>query len=209
MSKVLLFPSWKIYYISLYTCEFQTLSASDLRDPDIAALIATKMKEFHDLEMPGPKDVILWGRLRYISVFSPIFPEKLLLIFVSNLNKITNCHLHYIFLIDLSYLQPTLCRHSRNWLSTAKRLCSPEEANAFRLDSIEKEISILEKELSVPNQPIGFCHNDLQYGNIMMEEESKSITIIVSFSFCIVFHFLFLIKTLAEQSYACFIWKMI
>lgn len=73
----------------------------------------------------------------------------------------------------------------------AKRLCSPEEANAFRLDSIEKEISILEKELSVPNQQIGFCHNDLQYGNIMIEEESKSITIIVSFSFCIVFQFSF------------------
>lgn len=70
------------YITSLF--EFQTLSASDLRDPDISALIATKMKEFHDLEMPGPKDVILWGRLRYISVFSPIFPEKLLLIFVSN-----------------------------------------------------------------------------------------------------------------------------
>ncbi|PRQ57339.1 putative phosphotransferase with an alcohol group as acceptor [Rosa chinensis] len=39
----------------------RTLSASDLLDPDISALIATKMKEFHDLEMPGPKDVVLWG----------------------------------------------------------------------------------------------------------------------------------------------------
>ncbi|PRQ55716.1 putative phosphotransferase with an alcohol group as acceptor [Rosa chinensis] len=107
----------------------RTLSASDLRDPDISALIATKMKEFHDLQMPGPKDVVLWGRLR-------------------------------------------------NWLSTAKRLCSPEEANEFQLDSIEKEISILEKELSVLNQQLGFCHNDLQYGNIMIEEESKTITII-------------------------------
>ncbi|XP_050385531.1 probable choline kinase 2 isoform X1 [Argentina anserina] len=107
----------------------RTLSASDLRDPDISALIAAKLKEFHDLEMPGPKDVILWGRLR-------------------------------------------------NWLNTAKRLCSPEEANEFQLDSIQEEISVLEKELSVPNQQIGFCHNDLQYGNIMIEEESKAITII-------------------------------
>lgn len=70
-------------YIFLFNCEFQTLSASDLRDPDISALIATKMKEFHDLEMPGPKDVVLWGRLRYISLFFPTFSVKLLLIFVS------------------------------------------------------------------------------------------------------------------------------
>lgn len=52
---------------------FQTLSASDLRDPDISALIAAKLKEFHELNMPGPKDVTLWDRLRYISLFRPFF----------------------------------------------------------------------------------------------------------------------------------------
>lgn len=46
---------------------------------------------------------------------------------------------------------------------------------------MEEEISTLEKELSSDSQPVGFCHNDLQYGNIMMDEETKSITIIVSF----------------------------
>ena len=45
--------------------EFQTLSASDLRDPEISALIAAKLKEFHELDMPGPKRVTLWNRLRY------------------------------------------------------------------------------------------------------------------------------------------------
>lgn len=45
--------------------EFQTLSAPDLRDPEISSLIAAKMWEFHDLHMPGPKNVILWNRLRY------------------------------------------------------------------------------------------------------------------------------------------------
>lgn len=61
------------------------------------------------------------------------------------------------------------------------RLATPEEVKDFQLNTIDKEISLLEKNLSDPHQRIGFCHNDLQYGNIMMEEETKSITIIVSF----------------------------
>ncbi|CAN1813507.1 Probable choline kinase 2 [Linum perenne] len=65
----------------------------------------------------------------------------------------------------------------RNWLKVAKDMCSPDEAKAFRLDDIDKEITFLEKKLSV-NQRIGFCHNDLQYGNIMIDEETKAITII-------------------------------
>ncbi|XP_065867563.1 probable choline kinase 2 isoform X2 [Euphorbia lathyris] len=106
----------------------RTLSASDLRDPEISSLIASKLKEFHGLEMPGPKTVPLWARLR-------------------------------------------------NWLKTAKSLCSSEEAKAFQLDTLEEEISFLEKELH-GHQRIGFCHNDLQYGNIMIDEETKAITII-------------------------------
>ncbi|KAL5732672.1 hypothetical protein ACOSP7_032023 [Xanthoceras sorbifolium] len=107
----------------------RTLSASDMRDPEISALIAAKMKEFHDLDMSGPKKVCLWDRMR-------------------------------------------------NWLKASKSLSPPEEAKAFRLDAIEEEISMLEKELCGTHQRLGFCHNDLQYGNIMIDEETKSITII-------------------------------
>ncbi|KAK9682753.1 hypothetical protein RND81_10G094500 [Saponaria officinalis] len=106
----------------------RTLSAPDLRDADISALIAAKLKEFHDLDMPGPKKIKLWDRLR-------------------------------------------------DWLDQAKRLSSPEEAKAFHLDALGEEISELEIKLSV-NQIIGFCHNDLQYGNIMIDEQSNSLTII-------------------------------
>lgn len=107
----------------------RTLSAPDLRDPDTSAIIAAKMKEFHDLDMPGSKNVILWDRLR-------------------------------------------------KWLSAAKSLSSQEEKEEFRLDAIEEEIFVLEKELYGNHQHIGFCHNDLQYGNIMIDEASKLITII-------------------------------
>ena len=54
----------------------QTLSASDLRNSDISALIAAKMKEFHDLDMPGPKKVDLWDRLRYVRSEHPLYPQQ-------------------------------------------------------------------------------------------------------------------------------------
>lgn len=106
----------------------RTLSASDLRDPDISALIAAKLREFHDLDIPEPKIIKFWNRLR-------------------------------------------------DWLNTAKRLCPPEEAEEFCLSALQEEISELEQKLS-SNQGVGFCHNDLQYGNIMYDEQAKSITII-------------------------------
>ncbi|KAI3894985.1 hypothetical protein MKX03_028005 [Papaver bracteatum] len=102
----------------------RTLSAHDLRDPEISCLIASKLKEIHKLQMPGPKNVVLWNRLR-------------------------------------------------NWLSSAKQVCPPEEARVFMLDSLDEEITILEKEISGENQLIGLCHNDLQYGNIMMNEDTN------------------------------------
>lgn len=43
---------------------------------------------------------------------------------------------------------------------------------------------MLEHECS-KQHGIGFCHNDLQYGNIMIDEDTNAITIIVSFSFVI------------------------
>ncbi|KAL2232093.1 probable choline kinase 1 [Sesamum indicum] len=107
----------------------RTLSAVDLRDPEISDLIAAKMREFHNLDMPGPKNVLLWDRMR-------------------------------------------------NWLSEAKCLCSTDHVKEYNLDRFEKEISLLEKSISGSHQEIGFCHNDLQYGNIMIDEQRRSITII-------------------------------
>ncbi|XP_073021083.1 probable choline kinase 3 isoform X2 [Primulina eburnea] len=108
----------------------RTLSAVDLRDPIISALIAAKLREFHNLDMPGSKKVILWDRMR-------------------------------------------------KWLQEAKNLCSAEHAREFHLDNLDKEIDFLENSISQGNtRKIGFCHNDLQYGNIMIDDETLSITII-------------------------------
>ncbi|KAE9446590.1 hypothetical protein C3L33_21512, partial [Rhododendron williamsianum] len=107
----------------------KTLSAGDLRDEEVSALVAAKLREFHNLDMPGPKNVVLWNRIRH-------------------------------------------------WLNEAKSLCSFEIAEEFRLDTLEEEILLLEKELSRDDQEVAFCHNDLQYGNIMMNEETRSITLI-------------------------------
>ncbi|XP_071690127.1 probable choline kinase 2 isoform X2 [Rutidosis leptorrhynchoides] len=106
----------------------RTLSACDLRDHDTSALIASKLKEFHDLDMPGPKEAMVWSRLRH-------------------------------------------------FLGAAKSMCSSEEVKTLRLDAMEEEIETLHNYL-VADQRIAFCHNDLQYGNIMIDEDTRSITII-------------------------------
>nr|XP_043640177.1 probable choline kinase 3 [Erigeron canadensis] len=107
----------------------KTLSACDLRDPEISTLIAAKMRDFHNLNMPGSKSVVLWPRMR-------------------------------------------------KWVIKARSLCSPELAKEFQLEILENEIDTLEKELSHDNQVVAFCHNDLQYGNIMIDDEAKIITLI-------------------------------
>ncbi|TKY56064.1 choline kinase 2 [Spatholobus suberectus] len=69
-------------------------------------------------------------------------------------------------------------------LIEAKHLCSPEKVEALHLDTMDKEISTLENELSGTHQRIGFCHNDFQYGSTMLDEKSSSVNIIVSLSIC-------------------------
>ncbi|RRT71313.1 hypothetical protein B296_00032757 [Ensete ventricosum] len=107
----------------------RTLSAPDLRDPDVSALIASKLREFHVRNMPGPRKVFLWERLRL-------------------------------------------------WHKEAIKMCSSEEIEEFHLDTLDEDITTLENILSTEDQSIGFCHNDLQYGNIMMDEEFRQVTII-------------------------------
>nr|ACJ85350.1 unknown [Medicago truncatula] len=42
----------------------RTLSAIDLRDSEISSLVASRMREFHKLHMPGTKKAHIWQRMR-------------------------------------------------------------------------------------------------------------------------------------------------
>ncbi|RLM85871.1 hypothetical protein C2845_PM04G09500 [Panicum miliaceum] len=94
----------------------ETLSAADLRDLEISALFARKLREFHDLDMPGALD-------------------QGCLVVVESQACIVLCHL----------------------------LLSWPECD---------EIALLEKALSGVNQ------SDLQYGNIMIYEETRQVTLL-------------------------------
>jgi choline/ethanolamine kinase len=48
------------------------------------------------------------------------------------------------------------------------------------LEKLGDEIAMLDIALSGVDQRVGFCHNDLQYGNIMIYEETRQVTLIVS-----------------------------
>lgn len=87
------------------------------------------------------------------------------------------------FVISMQNIEVLSVCFTRKWLGEAKTLCSPKDTKNFRLDNLDEEINILEKKLSEGYQEIGFCHNDLQYGNIMMDEETRLITIIVSYGY--------------------------
>ncbi|KAK1394011.1 hypothetical protein POM88_013067 [Heracleum sosnowskyi] len=52
------------------------------------------------------------------------------------------------------------------------------EAKEFHLDILQHEINTLAKDVSQDYQEIAFCHNDLQYGNIMIDEKTRSVTVI-------------------------------
>ncbi|XP_024365805.1 probable choline kinase 2 isoform X2 [Physcomitrium patens] len=65
----------------------------------------------------------------------------------------------------------------RDWL--VKILEHPDTSDEdFGLNKLDDEINDLQRRLMKPDTRIGFCHNDLQYGNIMVSEKDDSVTLI-------------------------------
>jgi choline/ethanolamine kinase len=67
---------------------------------------------------------------------------------------------------------------SRDWLNKVLKQGDPSIVKEFSLERLDEEIGDLQRLLTTPDQRIGFCHNDLQYGNIMISEKDDSVTII-------------------------------
>uniref|UniRef100_A0A0D6R8Q4 Choline kinase N-terminal domain-containing protein n=1 Tax=Araucaria cunninghamii TaxID=56994 RepID=A0A0D6R8Q4_ARACU len=107
----------------------RTLSAPDLRDPNISQKIAVKLHEFHNLDIEGSSHPRLWERLS-------------------------------------------------DWLENSRRLSKPGIIEEFQLNGLQAEITKLKTAISKPGERVGFCHNDLQYGNIMIDEKDGNITLI-------------------------------
>lgn len=107
----------------------RTLTAVDLRDAEISVSIALKLRQFHDLDIPGHREPQLWNRIEF-------------------------------------------------WFSKALEICPQSWHEEFQLEILKAEVLRLERRLAQLEGAIGFCHNDLQYGNIMLHETNGDVTII-------------------------------
>eukprot|EP00897_Mesotaenium_endlicherianum_P001182 jgi/Mesen1/11064/ME000099S10495 len=108
----------------------RTLTAPEMRRPEVYLQIAAKMRSFHRLPMPGPQESRLWKRLR-------------------------------------------------QWLATSLKVATGSQVAEFGLEKLGSEIDALEMKLAGDGlERVGFCHNDLQYGNIMIDDSSSTVTLI-------------------------------
>eukprot|EP00884_Botryococcus_braunii_P001066 jgi/Botrbrau1/10960/Bobra.0383s0014.1 len=83
---------------------------------------------------------------------------------------------HYTRLTSLQVPeQAILWDRCRNWADRVASLYSPDELQELGLSSVLQEIDALERAL-VGRHPnwLGFCHNDLQYGNMMVHAAHPS-----------------------------------
>jgi choline/ethanolamine kinase len=67
----------------------------------------------------------------------------------------------------------------RDWLVKILEHSDSSQVIEFGLNKLDDEINDLQRRLMKPDTKIGFCHNDLQYGNIMLSEKDDSVTLIV------------------------------
>jgi thiamine kinase-like enzyme len=80
---------------------------------------------------------------------------------------------------------------ARDWLVKILEHSDSSQEGAFGLNiwddetidprKLDDEINYLQRRLDKRDTQIGFCHNDLQYGNIMLSEKDDSVTLTKEF----------------------------
>ncbi|KAH7437017.1 hypothetical protein KP509_05G052900 [Ceratopteris richardii] len=81
--------------------------------------------------------------------------------------------------LDMRWPQaPKLWDRIQFWVNKALEICPSSWHEEFQLDNIKKELTQIQAWFSKFKGIVGFCHNDLQYGNIMMNETTEDVTII-------------------------------
>eukprot|EP00850_Spirogloea_muscicola_P019104 SM000183S03998 [mRNA] locus=s183:163671:165937:- [translate_table: standard] len=77
---------------------------------------------------------------------------------------------------------PIVWRRLRKWRTSALELCDPADIHEFNVYQLQAEIAQLQSVLhcggSRKRHWLGFCHNDLQYGNIMRDATTGILTLI-------------------------------
>lgn len=66
----------------------------------------------------------------------------------------------------------------RAWLESALEIVPRHLVREFGLEALGAEVAALERRLGGPCERLGYCHNDLQYGNIMVDERTGTVTLI-------------------------------
>lgn len=159
----------------------QTLTSSDLRNPSCSARIAAKLAVFHRLDMGAPRTATVWPRMRAwlhtaLEVASPLAAAEFCL---AELEEET---------AELEAKLGGVEREGGEAIMGESAARTVPKAGSG-VDSRERQYTtgagttvIREKQQTAVRSQwgIGFCHNDLQYGNLMADERTGAITIIVS-----------------------------
>ncbi|MCO5600887.1 hypothetical protein L7F22_055004 [Adiantum nelumboides] len=179
----------------------RTLKAVDLRDATISVRIATKLREFHILDIRGSREPKLWNRIQWNhrdlmlqsssgnrqSQLTDFFHRATLAPPVTITQRGVTLQEAEVVragddLVTTTQsgvtLQEAEVVRAGFWIMKALEICPSTWHQEFQLESIKEDLPKLQHKFSQFQGLVGFCHNDLQYGNIMMNETNKDVTII-------------------------------
>lgn len=139
----------------------EPLTAAAMRQPEVARAVAASLAEFH---------VELLEALPMVRTATNVAPHPA----VERLAEADGLE-GGSPRVDEGGETVVLWQRLRGWLATAKDI-APAECTALGLDGLEAELDAIEATIDAIFGPpwLAFCHNDLQCGNILLQEVAKA-----------------------------------